>query len=341
MVRKIVALFVALMALGLLSILLVFGVLHTQYAKPMVSYALEKLLDIHVTSEAVHYHYPNQITFENARFEIAEQPPIDVATLSVWLAGHLSAQQPLTVQELLIDGTTLNGKEPLPLELIERWQIENLAIDHMDYSDSELIINDLRLQIKGLVAGDSLMSSQGEIQLEASQLNYQGSALHDVLLDGLLAGNDRKLYGASFTWNGATISTQAQKLERGWSLVNTTINRLSLEQTHLDDPWLSLFRKYVNHINSLDILNSSLNYNGSKISNISASVEGLELDKTPWSQQQAYLSIDADQIVWQGFEFIEPTIELYASKDQIQIADLDTRFEQGRVQVSGELTPTQ
>jgi hypothetical protein len=338
-VRKFVALFVALMALGLLSILLVFGVLHTQYAKPMVSYALEKILNIHVYSEAVHYHYPNQITFENARFEIAEQPPIEVATLSVWLAGHLSTQQPLTVQELLIDGTTLNGRNPLPLELIERWQIENLAIDHMDYSDNELIINDLRLQVKGLIAGDSLMSSQGEIQLEASQLNYQGSALHDVLLDGLFAKDNSKLYGVSFTWNGANISTQAQKFERGWSLVNTTINRLSLEQTHLDDPWFSLFQKYVNHINSLDILNSSLNYNGIKINSISASFEGMELDKTPWSQQQAYLSIDADQIVWQGFEFIEPTIELYASKDQIQIADLDTRLEQGRVQVSGELTP--
>lgn len=339
MVRKIVALLVALMALGLFSILLVFGVLHTQYAKPVVSYALEKVLDIHVTSEAFHYHYPNQITFENARFEIAEQPPVEVAKLSVWLAGNLSTKQPLTVQELLIDGTTLNGRDPLPLELIERWQIENLAIDHLDYSDNELIINDLRLQVKGLVAGDSLMSSQGEVQLEASQLNYQGSALHDVLLDGVFARDNSKLYGVSFTWSGASISTQAQKLERGWSLVNTTINRLSLEQTHLDDPWFSLFQKYVNHINSLDILNSSLSYNGSKISNINASVEGIELDKPLWSQQQAYISIDADQVVWQGFEFIEPTLELYASKDKIQIADLDTRLEQGRVQVSGELTP--
>lgn len=339
MVRKIVALLVALMALGLLSILLVFGVLHTQYTEPMVSYALEKILDIHVTSEAVHYHYPNQITFENARFELAGQSPIEVATLSVWLAGHLSTQQPLTAQELLIDGTTLNGKEPLPLGLIQRWQIQNLAIDHVDYSDEELIINDLRLQVKGLVAGDSLMSSQGEVQLQASQLNYQGSALHDILLDGQFAGDNSKLYGVSFTWNGASISTQAQKLERGWSLVNTTINRLSLEHTHLDDPWFSLFQKYVNHINSLDILNSSLNYNGSKITNISASIEGVELDRPLWSQQQAYLSIDADQIVWQGFEFIEPTIELYASKDQIQIADLDAQLEQGRVQVSGVLTP--
>lgn len=339
MVRKIVALVVALMALGLLSILLVFAVLHTQYAKPMVSYALEKILDVHVSSEAVHYHYPNQITFENARFDIAEQPPVEVAKLSVWLAGNLSTKQPLTVQELLIDGATFNGRDPLPVKLIEHWQIQNLAIDHVDYSDNELIINDLRLQIKGLVAGDSLMSSEGEFQLEASQLNYQGSALHDVLLDGVFAKDNSKLYGASFTWNGANISTQAQKLERGWSLVNTTINRLSLEHTHFDDPWFSLFRTYVNHINSLDILNSSLNYNSSKMSNISASIEGVELDRPLWSQQQAYLSIDADQIVWQGFEFIEPTIELYTSNNQIQIADLDTQVEEGRVQVSGVVTP--
>lgn len=339
MVREFVALFVALMALGLLSILLVFGVLHTQYAKPMVSYALEKILNIHVTSEAVHYHYPNQITFENARFELADQPPIEVANLSVWLAGNLSTKQPLTIQELLIDGTTLDGRDPLPLDLIEHWQIQNLAIDHVDYSDNELIINDLRLQIKGLIVGDSLMSSQGEVQLAASQLNYQGAALHDVLLDGLFAGDNSKLYGVSFTWNGAKVSTQAQKYGHGWSLVNTTINRLSLEHTHLDDAWFSFFQKHVNHINSLDVLNSSLNYKGTKISNISASIEGVELDRPLWSQQQAYLSIDADQIVWKGFEFIEPTIELYASKDQIQIADIDTRLEQGRVQVSGTLTP--
>ncbi|GMQ45153.1 AsmA family protein [Vibrio sp. 10N] len=339
MIRKIVALLVALMALGLLSLLLVFAALHTQYAKPLVSYTLEKVFNIGVTSESIHYRYPNQLSFENARFEIADHTPIEVAKLSVWLSGALSTDQPITVHELLIDGTTITGKGTLLIALIQRWQIQNLALDHVDYSDNELIINDLRLQLKDLKLGDSFMASRGEIQLQASQLNYQGSALHDVLLDGILAGEQSKIYGASLTWNGANLSTQAQAHNGAWSLVNTTINRLTIETAHIEDPWFTLFRDNISHINSLDILNSSLQYKGSRIDNISASLESIELDKPFWSQQQAYLSIDADQVTWQGFEFIEPTIEVYATPNKLHIADLDAQLEQGRVQISGEFSP--
>lgn len=173
MVRKIVALFVAVLALGLLTILIVFGLLHTQYAKPMVIYTLDKGLGIHVKSESIQYHYPNQVTFQNARFELPDQQPVEVAELSVWLSTQLSTKQPIAIHELLIDGASLSASQTPSVTQLKQWQIENIALDHIDYSHGEMIINDLRLQLTGIELGDSVITSKGNVQLQASQFYYQ------------------------------------------------------------------------------------------------------------------------------------------------------------------------
>jgi len=340
-VRKIVALFVAILALGLLTILIVFGLLHTQYAKPMVIYTLDKGLGIHVKSESIQYHYPNQVTFQNARFELPDQQPVEVAELSVWLSTQLSTKQPITIHELLIDGASLSASQTPSITLLKQWQIENIALDHIDYSHGEMIINDLRLQLTGIELGDSVITSKGNVQLQASQFYYQGSSLRNLLVDGELDGDNSKILGASFTWNKSSISTQAQIQNGRWSLVNTTIDRLDLDATAQDDPLLSILKEHVGHINSLDILNSTLSNNDMTVDNISASLENIDLDKSLWKQSEAYISVDADQLIWRGFEFIEPTLEVYANEERIEVADLDTQLEQGRIQLSGYVKPNE
>lgn len=341
MVRKIVALFVAILALGLLTILIVFGLLHTQYAKPMVIYTLDKGLGIHVKSESIQYHYPNQVTFQNARFELPDQQPVEVAKLSVWLSTQLSTKQPITIHELLIDGASLSASQTPSITLLKQWQTENIALDHIDYSHGEMIINDLRLQLTGIELGDSVITSKGNVQLQASQFYYQGSSLRNLLVDGELDADNSKILGASFTWNKSSISTQAQIQNGRWSLVNTTIDRLDLDATAQDDPLLSILKEHVGHINSLDILNSTLSNNDMTVDNISASLENIDLDKSLWKQSEAYISVDADQLIWGGFEFIEPTLEVYANEERIEVADLDTQLEQGRIQLSGYVKPNE
>lgn len=204
-----------------------------------------------------------------------------------------------------------------------------------------MIINDLRLQLTGIELGDSVITSKGNVQLQASQFYYQGSSLRNLLVDGELDGDNSKILGASFTWNKSSISTQAQIQNGRWSLVNTTIDRLDLDATAQDDPLLSILKEHIGHINSLDILNSTLSNNDITVDNISASLENIDLDKSLWKQSEAYISVDADQLIWRGFEFVEPTLEVYANEERIEIADLDTQLEQGRIQLSGYVKPNE
>lgn len=307
----------------------------------MVVYTLDKGLGIHVKSESIQYHYPNQVTFQNARFELPDQQPVEVAKLSVWLSIQLSTKRPVTIHELLIDGASISASQTPTIALLKQWQIENIALDHIDYSHGEMIINDLRLQLTSIELGDSIITSKGNVQLQASQFYYQGSSLRNLLVDGELDGDNSKILGASFTWNKSSISTQAQIQNGRWSLVNTTIDRLDLAITAQDDPLLSILKEQVGHINSLDILNSTLSNNDMTVNNISASLENIDLDKSLWKQSEAYISVDADQLIWRGFEFIEPTLEVYANEERIEIADLDTQLEQGRIQLSGYVKPNE
>lgn len=338
MIRKIIALWIALLALGLLSVLIVFGVLHTQYAKPIITYALQQALNIKVDSEAISYHYPNRIDFSNANFSKAEHDSISVNKLSVWFSLPTSTSKWLHINELYVSGANLSNLT-LGLDTLADYQINNIALDHVDYSGHDVIINDLQLQLRNLEVGTSIESTRADFQVRASQLYYQGEAIDELLLDGSLAGDNTKIYGASFAWKEAQVTTQAQIENGHWSLVNTTINKLKFDLSELSQGPLSSLTSVIGHINSLDLLNSDITYQGAHAENVSASLENIDLTRSIWTQSQAYLSLDADKLQWQQFDFIEPTLELSFSPDKLDIKDLDTNLEQGRIQIAGTLTP--
>ncbi|MCG9660292.1 AsmA family protein [Vibrio mediterranei] len=338
MIRKIIALWIALLALGLLSVLIVFGVLHTQYAKPIITYALQQTLNIKVDSEAISYHYPNRIDFSNANFSKAEHDSISVNKLSVWFSLPTSTSKWLHINELYVSGANLSNLT-LGLDALADYQINNIALDHVDYSGHNVIINDLQLQLRNLEVRTSIESTRADFQVRASQLYYQGEAINELLLDGSLAGDNTKIYGASFTWKEALVTTQAQIENGHWSLVNTTINKLKFDLSELSQGPLSTLTSVIGHINSLDLLNSDITYQGAHAENVSASLENIDLTRSIWTQSQAYLSLDADKLQWQQFDFIEPTLELSFSPNKLDIKDLDTNLEQGRIQIAGTLTP--
>ncbi len=338
MIRKIIALWVAVLALGLLSVLIVFGALHTQYAKPIITYALQKILDIKVDSETISYHYPNRIDFLNARFSKTELQPISVNKLSVWLSLPTSTSQLLNINELFVSGANLS-ELPLDFDSLAGYQINNIALDHVDYSGHNVIVNDLQLQLRNLKIGASIEKTKADFQVRASQLYYQGQAIDDLLVDGSMAGSDSTIYGASFSWQDAQITTQAQIENGRWSLVNATINKLKIDVSELNKGPLSTVTSVVGHINSLDVLNADITYQGAHAENVSASLENIDLTRSIWTQKQAYLSLDADKLQWQQFDFIEPTLELSFSPNRLDIKDLDTNLEQGRIQIAGTLTP--
>ncbi|MCL9776464.1 AsmA family protein [Vibrio methylphosphonaticus] len=336
MIRKTLAIVIALIALGLLSVLVLFCLLHTKYATPMVSYALDKTLNIKVISESVHYQYPNQLDFNNVHIERQGQESIAANSMSIWLTPSESITSPFRIHELLLSGSTLSRQS---VSLAHDLSIDNIALDHIDYSDDNVIINDLQLQLRNLQYQPNMAQILGEFQLRASQIYYQGESANDVLIDGVLSGEESKVYGASFTWNQATVSTQAQYESGTWSLVNTTVDKLDLDLTTASIAHYNKIFSAIGHINSVDLLHANLRFNDVKIENLNASFEQIDLRHSIWEQVNAYLSFDADSIQYQSLQFIEPTVEVIANNGVITLKDVDSTLEQGRIQLVGAWKP--
>ncbi|MGF1778620.1 AsmA family protein [Vibrio nomapromontoriensis] len=336
MIRKTLAIVIALIALGLLSVLALFCLLHTQYASPMVSYALDKTLNIKVISESVRYQYPNQFDFNSVHIERQGQESIDANSMSIWLSPSQSITAPLRIHELLLSGSTLSRQST---SLAHDLSIDNIALDHIDYSDDNVIINDLQLQLRNVQYQPNIASIRGEFQLRASQIYYQGESANDVLIDGVLNGEESKIYGASFTWNQATVSTQAQYENGTWSLVNATVDKLNLDLTTASIAHYNKIFTAIGHINSVDLLHANLRFNDVKVENLNASFEQIDLRHSIWEQIDAYVSFDADSIQYQSLQFIEPTVEVIAGKGVINLKDIDSTLEQGRIQLAGVWQP--
>ena len=336
MIRKTLAIVIALIALGLLSVLALFCLLHTQYATPMVSFALDKTLNVQVNSESVHYQYPNQFDFNNVHIERQGQESIDANSMSIWLAFPHSIAAPLRIHELLLSGSTLSHQSA---SFAHDLSIENIALDHIDYSDDNVIINDLQLQLRNLQYSPNVANVRAEFQLKASQIYYQGESANDVLIDGELDGDDSKVYGASFTWNQATVSTQAQYENGTWSLVNATVDKLNLDLTTASIAHYNKIFTAIGHINSIDFLHTNLHFNDVKIENLNASFEQIDLRHSIWEQVDAYISFDADSIQYQNLQFIEPTVKVVADPGVINLKDVDSTLEQGRIQLAGVWKP--
>ena len=93
------------------------------------------------------------------------------------------------------------------------------------------------------------------------------------------------------------------------------------------------------HINSLDLLSSNLHYAGWQFNHLDASLENLTLDRPLWQQEQGYISFDAESVDFDQLRLIAPTAKLGFTPNHISVDEFDTDFKQGRVQLSGILTP--
>ncbi|CAH0524363.1 AsmA family protein [Vibrio hippocampi] len=337
MIKRLSALFFGLLAVGLLAILIGFGLLHTQYAKPIILQNLNQLSQVHFDSEDVDYQYPNKLTFSNIVAQFPDDSETQATELTLWFGLPHSFTKPLRVKELLLSGANLQSMTWSHYDF-KWWQVDNIALKHIDYSNHDFVINDLQLQMQQIDFDDSFVPQKTDFQLQASQFYYQGESLTNLLINGRYQPNNSVIYGASFEWNEAKISTQAQQENNTWSLVNATVEKLDY---HFDSVWLekiATLKQTIGHINSLDILNSNLSSQDGKVINLNASLENIDLRRSLLDQDNAYISLDSDSFFWQEFQFIEPTLQVSIDNGEIQLDDLDTNLEQGRIQASGHLS---
>lgn len=198
---------------------------------------------------------------------------------------------------MLIDGLSLQqGLSSNPQTwLRDTVHVQQIALSHFDYADKEFSARGLNVQLKQPYwETTEQWLPYAEIQLSADQIYWQGEAFNKTLLDMDYRPQESTVFGLSFLWRGGHISGQAEQYAQGWSLVNVTVDGLTLSdqqvQSIMAKPWTTLGN--ISHINSLDVMRSSIGYQGYQLVNVELSCENLTLPFAWWQQSDGlFLSL--------------------------------------------------
>ncbi|EJL6389182.1 AsmA family protein [Vibrio vulnificus] len=334
-----VALLLIVIALIPISILVS---LQTRYASQVFN-QLSQFSGLGMQAESVHYQYPDHFSFKNVSFTHNEVSYVE--QLEIWLSPELYANGRVQVASVLLDGLSLQtGLSRSPKTFIPSTvQIHQLAISNLDYADNQLSARGIKFQVKQpqWQRSDQFIPF-GEIQFSAEQLYWQGEAFNQPLLDIDYKPQDSTLYGLSLSWRGAKVSGQAEQYPQGWSLVNVTVEGLDLSQQQLTSilakPW-ERFGSQITHINSLDILRSSLALEDYRLINFELSSENLTLPFSLWQQQQGLISFSAESVQDQHNVWVEPRIKLTLDPNTINVEEASAQWQQGNLLFSGTIKP--
>ncbi|EPP0023157.1 AsmA family protein [Vibrio vulnificus] len=334
-----VALLLIVIALIPISILVS---LQTRYASQVFN-QLSQFSGLGMQAESVHYQYPDHFSFKNVSFTHNEVSYVE--QLEIWLSPELYANGRVQVVSVLLDGLSLQtGLSRSPKTFIPSTvQIHQLAISNLDYADNQLSARGIKFQVKQpqWQRSDQFIPF-GEIQFSAEQLYWQGEAFNQPLLDIDYKPQDSTLYGLSLSWRGAKVSGQAEQYPQGWSLVNVTVEGLDLSQQQLTSilakPW-ERFGSQITHINSLDILRSSLALEDYRLINFELSSENLTLPFSLWQQQQGLISFSAESVQDQHNVWVEPRIKLTLDPNTINVEEASAQWQQGDLLFSGTIKP--
>ncbi|EHH3080364.1 AsmA family protein [Vibrio vulnificus] len=334
-----VALLLIVIALIPISILVS---LQTRYASQVFN-QLSQFSGLGMQAESVHYQYPDHFSFKNVSFTHNEVSYVE--QLEIWLSPELYANRHVQVASVLLDGLSLQtGLSRSPKTFIPSTvQIHQLAISNLDYADNQLSARGIKFQVKQpqWQRSDQFIPF-GEIQFSAEQLYWQGEAFNQPLLDIDYKPQDSTLYGLSLSWRGAKVSGQAEQYPQGWSLVNVTVEGLDLSQQQLTSilakPW-ERFGSQITHINSLDILRSSLALEDYRLINFELSSENLTLPFSLWQQQQGLISFSAESVQDQHNVWVEPRIKLTLDPNTINVEEASAQWQQGNLLFSGTIKP--
>ncbi len=341
--KKVLAIFVTILLLIIIAAVAGgYWLLQSTYVTNIANYLLKQHLSTPVSVYEAKYHFPNHLILEGVEVEKLQQQPIYIEQIELWFNSDTITKRSPVIDSILINGISLqNGIPELPR--LNGIELHQLAIAYLDYSDDDLIVRNSSIQIKNpqFIRQDQIIPF-GVIQFSAEQIYWQQEAFNQVLIDIDYKEQDSTLYGASFEWRNANISGQAEQYKQGWSLVNVTIDKLNLShdewQNVTSEGW-SLLSTTVHHINSLDILNSTLSGTEFQISNANLSLENIMLRQDIWHQNEGYISFNAESLDYQNHRIIEPAFESDLNNERISVNDLHFEFEQGLIQTTAKVTP--
>ncbi len=338
--RKALALIILMISLMLISILVLFASLHTQYATPVVNFIFKHASSQTVRADLVEYQSPYHFTFHG--LELSTTPePLYIETAQLWLNQGLVSQGKLAIDSLLLSGFQLQHGMP-EITASPYVSIAQIAVDHLDYSDDALIIRDLSFQIKQPeYVSSSDWPLRGEIQLSAEQMYWHNEAFDQVLLDADVLADGAKIYGLSFKWRQASIATQAEWLHDQWHLINASVNNLQLSRAQWQEVNSNqVFEQFSMpiFIERLDLLSTTVASDTFSLTAADIALDNIQYPIKIW-QQDGHVSLNAESITFGKQALLEPSVNIQLTPNKVTVDDLNIGFKQGYIQLQGYLDP--
>lgn len=348
--KKVFMVFGIVLAIVVATIAALLLSLQTQYRADVANFFIKHTIEQPVLIEDVEYQAPYHVTLMGITLPQAQpekQPSLYIDKIDIWFSPYSITEAKLVLDSVLVSGLQLdtnNLKILDPLFAQQHIKLHQLALHDLDFSTPDFNARGIDLQISDPTWNKhSSILPYGKTQLTAAQLYWQDEAFDNLLIDLDLKPNDSTLYGASFEWRGAKISGQAEQYQQGWSLVNVTADGLRLDQQQtqnlLSKNW-NVEGIQINHINSLDILRSDVEWKNGHLAGFDASLENVQLPFQLWQQQHATFSLQAEGVTIDDDLFIDPSIQLNLQPEQILIEDFYTQWRQGSIQTNGVVTPS-
>ena len=338
--KKLLAFVFSCLIILLLSGAILFGLINTSYVTPIAQWSINLFWPNKIQFQRAEYDYPFHLRLFQPTVQLGYQP-ITFAQMDIWLNQHPYYAGKWHIDSILLDGANITA--PLPsIDWSQTVMLHQLAMHNINLDEDDYQIEGLSLQVKNPQWN---MPQQkipfGELQLSAKTLHWQGEQFDQLLIDADYKQQDSTIYGFSFAWRSGQISGQAEQYPAGWSLVNVTVNHLDLSKSvsnQLQYKIQSLPTNLINHINSLDVLNSNISWQGIELINTDLSLEDVQLG-SPWPYSGG-VSAHADTLTWHGLQWVDPNLTLNFSPQTIRVSDFSAGFWQGNIQLSGDISPT-
>lgn len=329
----------AITSLGLVSlILLLFALLHTRYLTPSAQWLANHLWPQQITFQQLEYHYPLHFHLTQPTIYLGTQP-LTFRSIDVWLNPTIKYQGKWQIDSVLFDGGTWSA--PLLNQLsTQPWQLHQLAFRNLDYISDDFQLKGVSGHVQQPQWSPSSILPYGKVQLAVENLSWQQLKLDNLLINATYQTQNSTVHGFSFNWQGAAISGQAEHYPQGWSLINVTANRLQItpDSGLLSPEQYQIIHRYIFHINSLDVLNSDIQYAEMSFNNVSFSVENLLLNPSWWQQNSGDLSLNADSVIWHDLQWNEPTLKLAFHDHKVMIDEFSAELASGNIQFNGFIT---
>ncbi len=342
--------FGTLIILMLLSITIILTLLHTQYATKLVINTIDAMTDYQLKAANVSYHIsdPWHLQLEQPQIIYQQQPLLSANNIQSWLTPTKLLNAGWSFDSILVDTITLN--QPIDLATLPALHVQRLALNNLTLHTSEVNLEQASLQIDNWQSrSQSWGIFSGDFQLSAPNMQWQGTTLKDVLIDGDYQDQNWKIYGLSFEWQHATFSGQAEYKQSATQPNLLTLHQLTVTGLQLQDQnQLTLFHSYINQVKAsdliinikrIDVLESNIEIPNYALNNINLSVQNWQWPASHWQQHKALVSLNASSIQWLNTVFEDPLVNSTFSPQQITVNGLSTKVLEGYVQLDGTLTP--